>query len=576
MNFKTSLFTIALGFGALQGLNACSGDTGSASDSTDQGLPKDPIDPPDPDGRCRRERRQWWQRWQRWQWRQWRQRSGGSGPATPRVIDFDTAQIVETQVDIESGRLVKYETRNCSAGADPIMHLFKPGNTSEERIQLAIDDNSAGGVNALISLTPTSGGIGFLVLRAKNDAFGTCDIWRNNYPWRYGINVGGKTVSVSGMLSSDAVETVARPGGWEVQTVYRLSGANITTKIRSGTGTGGGVRFSLGTSAASFLVSGSGPTRVVVNDASSDTDGDGLGNRVENELGTCSGANAFGGSFDCSLAKTPKDTDGDGISDGFEVIGKRDQQPHQLLPQWGANPRHKDLFVEVDFLDDGLGVEKMSTSAVRRVAAYWQDTIEATTPAVQAARAAALRNPDQKPGFALHVDSGMPPAVRGRSQGSAPRKLGWIQHASRRELLWLTPGPTTCHPARRGVFHWVLGVRNGGGQANGFPVTAGINNPDAMAHELGHTMGLGHDGACFFGRAQLQAAVREPDELRLLVHRPLVFRRQRARADEQSLDPRVRRARQRPEQGALRGPVPEHVRLLRRSRDLERRFRSRR
>src|SRR6185503_1401939 len=202
MNVKTSLITLALSIGAIQGLNACSADSGGSSDSTDQALPKDPIDPPDdPVGGAGG-----------------RGGSGGrggvggvgglggsgggTGPATARVVDFVTKEIVETQVDITSGTAVKYETRNCTPGADPIMHLFRAGNTSEERIELGVDDNSGGGVNALISVTPTVGGIGWVILRAKLDAFGSCDIWRNNLPWRYGISVGGKTVSVSGMFTN--------------------------------------------------------------------------------------------------------------------------------------------------------------------------------------------------------------------------------------------------------------------------------------------------------------------------------------------------------------------------------------
>ena len=52
-----------------------------------------------------------------------------------------------------------------------------------------------------------------------------------------------------------------------------------------------------------------------------------------------------------STAKTPRtrDTDADGLSDGVEVMGRRDAQPHQPLVLWGANRRHKDMFVEVDY-----------------------------------------------------------------------------------------------------------------------------------------------------------------------------------------------------------------------------------
>ena len=42
------------------------------------------------------------------------------------------------------------------------------------------------------------------------------------------------------------------------------------------------------------------------------------------------------------------DTDGDGLSDANEARGVRGTGTHQPLPLWGANPRHKDLFIEAD------------------------------------------------------------------------------------------------------------------------------------------------------------------------------------------------------------------------------------
>lgn len=57
--------------------------------------------------------------------------------------------------------------------------------------------------------------------------------------------------------------------------------------------------------------------------------------------------------FDCFFAADPRDTDGDGISDGQELLGKHSTPGNLIkqlpLPTWGANPRHKDYFLEVDF-----------------------------------------------------------------------------------------------------------------------------------------------------------------------------------------------------------------------------------
>src|SRR3954463_3910241 len=76
--------------------------------------------------------------------------------STPRVIDFDASPIDEVRVDFESRNVVTYETRNCSAGVNPVMHLFVPG-VDGERIQVAVDDDGAGGVDARISMAPPAG-----------------------------------------------------------------------------------------------------------------------------------------------------------------------------------------------------------------------------------------------------------------------------------------------------------------------------------------------------------------------------------------------------------------------------------
>ncbi|MEO0248152.1 MAG: hypothetical protein ABIN58_01160 [candidate division WOR-3 bacterium] len=67
-----------------------------------------------------------------------------------------------------------------------------------------------------------------------------------------------------------------------------------------------------------------------------DDDGDGLGVDLENAIWT---------------DPDNRDTDGDGIFDGFEVLGIRGAGlfPDQALPTWGADPRHKDVFVETDY-----------------------------------------------------------------------------------------------------------------------------------------------------------------------------------------------------------------------------------
>ena len=111
--------------------------------------------------------------------------------------------------------------------------------------------------------------------------------------------------------------------------------------------------------------------------------------------------------FDCSLAADPRDTDGDGISDGLEVFGLlvNDQvvatdtssqlaligtvgpgaelpfQTHINLPLWGADPRHKDLFVEIDFMMRMPGEAEQRLSVMLPASSPHTTRIRSTIPA---------------------------------------------------------------------------------------------------------------------------------------------------------------------------------------------------
>ncbi|KAB1187288.1 MULTISPECIES: hypothetical protein [Haloferax] len=97
-------------------------------------------------------------------------------------------------------------------------------------------------------------------------------------------------------------------------------------------------------------------------DASLDTDGDGLTDEVEQRIGTR-----------IDLA----DTDGDGLADGVEVYGAPRQFP-------GADPRHKDLYFEVD----AYHTVTVNQTALDRTARFF-----ASAP---------VENPDGTTGFAVH------------------------------------------------------------------------------------------------------------------------------------------------------------------------------
>lgn len=200
------------------------------------------------------------------------------------------------------------------------------------------------------------------------------------------------------------------------------------------------------------------------------------------------------------------DTDGDGLSDKIETEGydaNGDGKPEVDYKKLGADPKHKDLFIEMDYMPGELASEEELDRIV--------DTFKALK----------VDNPDGKEGINLHLDAG-----NARSQKYNLGGGNQIQHQALNSDLSENGSFATIRNKNFDVnrknsgFDYMIwgdyqvdqtGNRNSSGLgfvgAPGFMVTVGKsywndskgNMSDirvgTFIHELGHNLGLQHGGA---------------------------------------------------------------------------------
>jgi hypothetical protein len=404
---------------------------------------------------------------------------------------------------------------------DPVLHVIDAAGN-----EYAYDDNSAGGTLPRVTITVPSGQQRLVVMRPKADsptgAVATVQI--NGLSYIFGVR--GRRQIFSGLRATEELEAVQLPPSTSTHTIYAMSadGEHIQGRV-SGNGTAGGAVFTQAAAASSRVFwhgtsnPAAQPTRLLRNDrrlSLHDVDNDGLGSELEAALGTCAALTGFafgkdGVAFSCADAVDARDTDGDGLSDGIEVRGARTTTPHQPLPRWGANPRHKDLFAELDGarLTATDTPPKMSAAQARLFSDFYGDRARDLSPAERATHAATLRNPDGLPGIRTHLDIGLPaetaadatvygdwggynfvpPAASG---GGAYPGDAWRTHLAasrvamfRYALIWNGGGgQTSTSDTCPGCGSYAWGSSNEGGAALS----------DTLAHESGHANAIAHSG----------------------------------------------------------------------------------
>ncbi|GAA3828391.1 hypothetical protein GCM10022226_56520 [Sphaerisporangium flaviroseum] len=160
--------------------------------------------------------------------------------------------------------------------------------------------------------------------------------------------------------------------------------------------------------------------------------------------------------FDVSTTAR-SDGDGDGLLDGWERYGYNDNADSIIdvdLPAMGADPDHKDIFLEMDYVA-GQNIDKEAVTAIR--SAFAAAPLSAGSLAGARGGISAPPNPDNQRGINLHLDLGnlSDPTLR---EGQAPGTCydgvdnggdGWVDGDDPGDCVSLDggvedPGPATC------------------------------------------------------------------------------------------------------------------------------------
>jgi hypothetical protein len=332
------------------------------------------------------------------------------------------------------------------------------------------------------------------------------------------VEFGGKAIQPTGLPSGReyVFQTAHNPGGPKTTQILLFSSDWQLKAQNSSGGVLGAARLKAVYASYDRVVVGTpmlsssrGSTALLIDDCYYTPDTENFAQRTEcHSAGRDADSDNLSDALEAELGTNPKrwDTDGDGLFDYHEVVGRMSAAGDVPLRMLGANPRRRDLFVEVD-----SRYQKETQAECDSTPDPFPNPLsEAAIESVQARLFDLPRlppNPDGTHGIFLHVDRGAACTNGtlcgdwGGSQnwGCAVGKRGVAQYAAIYEITCdddgcNRPDPTEFRKERWELFRYALRWPAGSGQSYGASLWFN-GSSTILAHELGHTMGLAHWGS---------------------------------------------------------------------------------
>jgi hypothetical protein len=413
--------------------------------------------------------------------------------------------------------------------ADTVLHIFDWTGGYEA----AVGFDYYGSPMSLASLTNTTGGARLYAAVVRADDAGSAgyaDIFRDGQLRADNVPFGGTFVDVPGGPDPYRYEASYGPGANSVLVSELFALGSTGHLLDMGSYKGVGLSAAVeGEYVDQVVVSYNAlfqppPSPVVDLYANDwwDFDGDGLGWYLEQELETCE---AFG-SY-CDGVFNEKDSDHDGLEDGAEVFGV--EAGWLYFRRWGADPLHKDAFVQVDYyaragedlaFGNGNPFEPLSETEL-------EDWVETVSGKFEVGPVNDVQNPDGLDGITVHIDAGVD------LDGYETTFVDMGGGGPCTSIPDGEPVRNTCYAdgaissERKVYFHYALAENSGGGgQTGGTRLSWGFGadgNPNTFSHEFGHSLSLqhwGHDRVDRFPDPNIPGAYVEPKGLNCKPHYP--------------------------------------------------------